>query len=202
MTGKIYLIQNKVSNKVYIGATIQKLSDRFDSHKYNINQTKAKIIYDESPETTYITLLEECNNDIMEEREKFYIQKYKENCVNLYGTTEDGMIHCEKCNNKIHERGYGKHIKTCGIEHRCACGARLSTASKLRRHFAESCKLNTEKEVFNCDKCEYTTSTKDNLTRHKKICRLKCDHCEETFTNNIDRQNHEQNYHNNPSKKN
>ena len=200
MVGRIYIIQNKVSNKVYIGATTQKLNDRFTSHKTNKSQTRSKIIFEEDPICVSICLLEECDEEIMDERELFYIQKYKLNCVNSYGTGVDGLLKCDKCGEDIQERGFSSHYKACGLEHVCECGAKLSTNSKLERHKLESCKLKA-KTMHKCEKCPYETSTKDNLKRHIKNCRLNCNYCDLVFADNKLRQNHEQNYHNNPSTK-
>lgn len=112
----------------------------------------------------------------------------------------DEIKKCDKCSNSFNVLGFQTHYKTCGLEHVCECGAKLSTNSKLERHKLESCKLNT-KTMHKCEKCPYETSTKDNLKRHIKNCRLNCNHCDLVFTDNKLRQNHEQNYHNNPSMK-
>lgn len=82
--GKIYSIRSHKTDKIYIGATIQPLSYRFNDHKknaYKKNCTSHLILeYDDA----YIELIEECkcdNKDQLSKREGEIIRSTS-NCVN------------------------------------------------------------------------------------------------------------------------
>lgn len=75
--GKIYIIRNKINSKVYIGQTTRSLSIRFSNHlsaaKHSKGYVIGKAIRKYGAENFYIELLEECNIDSLNEREKHWI---------------------------------------------------------------------------------------------------------------------------------
>jgi len=85
--GKIYCIRNKVNDKVYVGSTIQSLSQRLSSHRrearfknrYQLHNAFHQLGFD----NFYIELIENYNCDTKEElkaREQHYIRLY--DCFN------------------------------------------------------------------------------------------------------------------------
>ena len=86
--GYIYIIKNTVKNKVYIGQTSQSLKTRFNEHincsrainletldfmyKYKLYNAFRKYGVDKF----YIELIEECDNELLNEKEKYYINYF------------------------------------------------------------------------------------------------------------------------------
>ena len=77
----IYCIKNNINDKVYIGKTTHTVNKRFKQHidnAYN-NRCNSKLhraIVKYGKEHFYPITLEECNESIVDEREKYYIQLY------------------------------------------------------------------------------------------------------------------------------
>lgn len=80
--GKIYIIRNLINNKVYIGQTIQTLNKRFNGHccysktDRSPNMYIKRAIHKYGRENFSIELLEECNVENLNEREKYWIKQY------------------------------------------------------------------------------------------------------------------------------
>lgn len=79
--GYIYCIQNDINNKVYIGKTIYTIERRFKehlkdakNHRYISKLHRAILKYGQ--EHFYPIILEECDDSLLNEKEKYYIQKY------------------------------------------------------------------------------------------------------------------------------
>lgn len=79
----IYCIKNSVNDKVYIGKTTHTVNQRFQQHiinaynynnEYNSKLYRAIIKY--GKEYFYPIVLEECDEEIVDEREQYYIQLY------------------------------------------------------------------------------------------------------------------------------
>lgn len=87
MSVKIYALRNETSDLTYVGSTIQTLARRFTRHqasrrhwlKGNTNNCSSFPIV-ECP-TAYIELLEECEEGVRYERERWWIENTP-NCVN------------------------------------------------------------------------------------------------------------------------
>lgn len=98
MKGVIYIIKNNINSKVYIGQTIQKLKDRWYRHcgKSGISESESNMaikraILKYGKENFTIEVLEECDQCNLDEREKYYINKY--NSYNSgYNSTEGGQL--------------------------------------------------------------------------------------------------------------
>lgn len=77
--GRIYIIKNKVNNKVYIGKTIQNIKDRWYKHldKWS-NCTKLKSAMNELGRNNfYIEILEDnISYSSLDNKEKYYIEQY------------------------------------------------------------------------------------------------------------------------------
>ena len=82
MNGKIYKITNLINGKVYIGKTIKTLEERFKKHSWgdkNGNHFHMPIkmaIKKYGKENFEISLIEECDEELLNEREIFWIAKY------------------------------------------------------------------------------------------------------------------------------
>lgn len=80
--GKIYLITNDVNLKVYVGQTIQTLNKRFNGHccysksDRSINMYIKRAIHKYGRDKFHIQLIEECPVNILNEREKYWINFY------------------------------------------------------------------------------------------------------------------------------
>lgn len=82
MIGIIYIITNTINNKVYIGQTIQSLKDRWYGHcrtgfshqERDMHIKRAIMKYGKDVFT--IQELETCDTKDLNDREKFYIEKY------------------------------------------------------------------------------------------------------------------------------
>lgn len=77
MKGLIYKITNKVNNKSYIGQTRYTLEFRWRQHQHKKDGSKFhNAIQKYGPENFNVEILEECNIDVLDSREVFYIAKY------------------------------------------------------------------------------------------------------------------------------
>lgn len=88
----IYIIKNKINDKVYIGQTINKIETRFINHKMasRIEDTKFyRAIRKYGEDNFYIELLEEVDINSLNEREKYWINFY-DSYYNGYNSTLGG----------------------------------------------------------------------------------------------------------------
>jgi len=119
--GYIYIIKNDINDKVYIGQTVQQLKRRFqkhlsDSKRLNLHFYRAIRKY--GAEHFYIELLEECENNILDEREIYWINYY-DSYNNGYNSTlggEKGIRIDRKYIKELWDLGLseGEIIKTTG----------------------------------------------------------------------------------------
>lgn len=93
--GFIYKITNQKNNKCYIGQTTQTLEQRFQQHIYNAKKHINRYLYDAMNkygiENFSIICLEECPNDSLDIKEKYWIKYFQSNNKNFgYNMTEGG----------------------------------------------------------------------------------------------------------------
>ena len=77
--GYIYKITNTINNKVNIGKTIFSIEERWKRHQNNYKKLSTKFynaIKKYGIENFSIEELEECSNDLLNEREQFWIKSY------------------------------------------------------------------------------------------------------------------------------
>lgn len=93
MKGSIYIIKNKINDKVYIGQTTQTIQIRFVNHKMASRtgeDTKFyRAIRKYGEDNFYIELIEEIEIDKLNEREQYWIKKY-DSYYNGYNSTLGG----------------------------------------------------------------------------------------------------------------
>lgn len=87
--GYIYLITNNINQKKYVGQTHKTVEQRWERHKYEaLNELDNfyfhKAIRKYGEENFSITTLENCPDDLLDEKEIEYIQKY--HTYYIYGT--------------------------------------------------------------------------------------------------------------------
>ena len=75
--GYIYQITNKINNKIYIGQTKNTIEERWQQHCYQANDGSIfhKAILKYGKTNFSIKILEECDNSLLNEREKFWIKE-------------------------------------------------------------------------------------------------------------------------------
>ena len=80
--GYIYKITNLINQKIYIGKTIDSIYNRFSKHKYEAIYHPERTsplhaaIRKYGPDNFIIEKVEECNNEILSERERYWIKFY------------------------------------------------------------------------------------------------------------------------------
>lgn len=96
MIGYIYKITNLINGYAYIGQTIQKLTDRWAAHcrkgssKAEANMVVKKAIQKYGKQNFTFEVLEECEKDLLDSREQYYIELYS-TYVNGYNSTKGGQ---------------------------------------------------------------------------------------------------------------
>lgn len=97
--GYIYKITNKINNKCYIGKTERTVEIRWKEHLKNINQYKDhlplyKALYSYGKENFIVEELEECDTNIIDDREIYwiaYFNSYGKLGYNCTGGGEGGI---------------------------------------------------------------------------------------------------------------
>lgn len=91
---KIYKIINCINNKIYVGKTSKTLNERFNIHLKNAKKKINRYLYDSinkyGVENFKIILLETCDETIVNNREKYWIEKLNTYYPNGYNMTIGG----------------------------------------------------------------------------------------------------------------
>lgn len=93
MTGYIYIITNDINNKVYIGQTVTTLRNRWNQHVSKSKRSNSyfyKAVREIGIEHFKMNLLEQCNADELNDKERYYISKY-DSYNNGYNSTLGGF---------------------------------------------------------------------------------------------------------------
>lgn len=79
MQGYIYLIENKINGKKYVGCTVYSIEHRFQEHIKTINRSPNRPLYRAMKkygiDNFSISTLEECDESLLAEREIYWIEK-------------------------------------------------------------------------------------------------------------------------------
>lgn len=119
----IYSITNLKNNKLYIGSTknferryYYHLNSLRNNNHFNIHLQNAYYLYGE--ESFVYALIEECNENDLVKKEKFYIEKFKSNNADFgYNINSEcdrppswkGKKHTQETKEKIRQSNLGKH---------------------------------------------------------------------------------------------
>lgn len=95
--GVIYKIQHKESGKIYIGQTRRTLEQRMYEHLYNNNTYIDKSLTKYGRDAFYITIIETVDNEILNEREEYWIKFYDCIAPKGYNLNSGGnyAVNCE-----------------------------------------------------------------------------------------------------------
>ena len=81
--GYIYKITNQINNKIYIGQTKKTIEERFKVHIKNAKNHINRYLYDAMNcygfDNFHVSMIEECDNSLLDEREKYWIKFYQSN---------------------------------------------------------------------------------------------------------------------------
>ena len=95
--GHIYKIENKVNGQIYIGQTVKTVEKRFQQHKNNSNKSYFSqiVLYKAfnkyGIENFECSEIEEVPNELLDEREKYWIEYY-DSYFNGYNSTRGGRL--------------------------------------------------------------------------------------------------------------
>lgn len=94
----IYKIENKINGKVYIGQSVD-IKRRFRTHRYNAYNDENKDVYDlylytairkYGKENFTYTIIETCEEKLLNERERYWVSYYKSNQKDFGYNLSDG----------------------------------------------------------------------------------------------------------------
>ena len=98
--GYIYIIKNDINKKVYVGQTSRTLEIRGKEHVRHYNQTINQAISKYGAEHFWIEQIEECDDILLDERERYWINYY--NSFNSgYNATTGGQDNQKAQTNKM-----------------------------------------------------------------------------------------------------
>jgi len=134
--GKIYLITNTINDKVYVGQTKLTLEQRFKEHQQPSKKTAVSYaIQKYGKENFIIELLEECDITNLDEKETFYINKYKsyeQGYNNTIGGGSQNISHTPEVRKKLSAAGKGKLLGEKNPAKRPEVRKKISEAQKNR----------------------------------------------------------------------
>lgn len=150
---KIYVLKHPDTLEIrYVGKTVRSLNRRLGNHianakgnKHNKHLSNWIMSILKERKRPIIELIEECDNSVWEEREKYWISQYN-NLINLTegGDGCIGFIHNSETINKLRLINLGrKHTE----EFKKAMSKRLKGISHSKEHSAKIAKANTGKKA-------------------------------------------------------
>ena len=148
MEGKIYKIISINTDKIYIGSTTKSLTERLQGHEYNYKQFQNgkhnyvgsyAIILEGNCEIQLLEEIEYKTKKELLEREGYYIQKYKDICVNKNIAGRTYQQYCKDNAEKFREvvKQYRKDNMVKIKEYKneklnCVCGGRFTRSNKAQ----------------------------------------------------------------------
>lgn len=116
--GIIYLVENQVNHKKYVGLTTRNLEIRWKEHTRHSSQAIDKAIQKYGKDNFTIKKIDECPDEELDEKEKYWIQYFNsvEEGYNIsFGGRDENMVldltNFEKVKN-LWEEGYGQKAIT------------------------------------------------------------------------------------------
>ena len=181
--GIVYKIQSRTSNKVYIGITKGTLEKRFKRHVRNALKEDSHYKFHRAlrkygADDFVVSVVEECDDSLLIEREKFYIEKY-DSYRNGYNSTIGGDGFGSRPGNKLSEETKEKLRKAALLQF-SKDGVR-EELSKARKGMVVAKDLHTgeikripKEEFYSSDRYVgathgYSQSSESNTKRSKKL---------------------------------
>lgn len=100
--GFIYIIKNDINNHVYIGQTSRNIEIRWKEHIRHTNQIINLAIQKYGVEHFWIEQIEECEDSLLDERERYWINEYH-SFDNGYNATTGGQDNQKTQTNRVQE---------------------------------------------------------------------------------------------------
>ena len=163
---KIYKIWSPQTEQVYIGATVQSLSNRMTEHRKPSNNTRSKIIIDLGDARIELVEQYSCNNKMeSDKKEGEYIRKM--NCVNkqIAGRTHSEYRDDNKDKTAERDKAYHEKNKEKLAERNKAW--REANKEKIAEQSKAYREANTEKMREKSK--EYHEKNKEKLAENRKI---------------------------------
>lgn len=169
--GYIYVIENKINNKKYVGQTTNP-TKRWKKHKIddvkNPNLIIGKAFIKYGIENFTFSIIEECPDDMISEKEQYWINKLNTYCKNknslgynmtkggeaMFGDSNPfyGKTHSDetkKTLSKLAKERVGERNPFYGHSHSEETKQRISKANKGRKQTAQEKKQRSEKQLGN-----------------------------------------------------
>lgn len=168
--GYIYIIKNKINNKVYIGQTLRSAEERFKQHMKPSNNKKSYKIYRAinkyGSENFYYEILEEnVNENIINEREIYWIDLY-DSFKNGYNSNVGGfgrsIFKRLDVDYIINELKSGKSVKKLSEEFH----VNTHTINRTLKRYG----INNIKDIQNRSKVLSDSQKKADRDEVKKLC--------------------------------
>jgi group I intron endonuclease len=137
--GIIYLIKNKINNKIYIGQTIRTFEKRWKEHcSGNENYSAiSKAIKKYGIQNFETEILFECDNNELDEYEKISIEEYNSLCPNGYNIQTGGSLgkeHCIESKEKMRQSKLGVKNHNFGKPRTDKCKQNISISKSGEKH--------------------------------------------------------------------
>ena len=100
--GYIYIIKNDINDQVYIGQTSRNITIRWKEHVRGSNSLLHNAIHKYGIEHFWIEEIEQCDDSLLDDRERFWISKYN-SFDNGYNATLGGQDSCRVETNRVQE---------------------------------------------------------------------------------------------------
>lgn len=137
--GFIYLVKNNVNDKLYVGQTIRTVKKRWKEHCTNDDGCSALhgAIEKYLPENFTIEVLIETDDNLLDDLERSYIEKYNSLCPNGYNIQtggNKGKKHCKESCEKMRQSKLGDKNPNFGKPRTDETKAKLSLAKSGEKH--------------------------------------------------------------------